>query len=111
MKRAYDCAEGCPVEATLDLIGGKWKGVVLYHLMDDVIRFGELRRLLPDVTQRVLTKQLRELEDSGLVRRKIYPQVPPKVEYSLTPLGASLSPIIKAMRSWGTKYLEESHPN
>ncbi|MBX9768370.1 MAG: helix-turn-helix transcriptional regulator [Bdellovibrionales bacterium] len=105
--RKYDVAEGCPVEATLDVIGGKWKGVILYHLLGDTIRFGELRRIVPDVTQRVLTKQLRELEAVGIVHRKVYAEVPPKVEYSLTPLGKTLSPIIKAMRDWGYNYSEK----
>src|SRR4051812_42553790 len=104
-KRKYDGAEGCPVEATLDLIGGKWKGVILYHLLGDRVRFGQLRRIVPDITQRVLTKQLRELEASGIVHREVYPQVPPKVEYSVTPLGQSLAPIIRAMRVWGEDYL------
>ena len=106
-KRRYEGAEGCPVEATLDVIGGKWKGVILYHLMTDTIRFGELRRILPDVTQRVLTKQLRELEASGLVHRKVYPEVPPKVEYSTTPLGKSLAPIIRSMARWGAEYVRQ----
>lgn len=103
-QRNYLAVEGCPVEATLDVIGGKWKGVILYHLMNKVMRFSELRRLLPSVTQRVLTKQLRELEKAGLVHREVYPEVPPKVEYSLTVLGKSLSPIVRAMHSWGCKY-------
>lgn len=103
-KRRYDVGEGCPVEATLDVIGGKWKGVLLYHLLGNVIRFGQLRKLVPDVTQRVLTKQLRELEIAGIVHREVYPEVPPKVEYSLTPLGETLAPIIRAMKNWGEKY-------
>lgn len=103
--RDYACNQGCPVEATLDLIGGKWKGVVLYHLQDGTRRFGELGRAMPGVTQRILTKQLRELEDAGLVRREVFAEVPPRVEYSLTPLGESLSPIIEALRRWGAGYL------
>ncbi|OJF76131.1 MAG: transcriptional regulator [Treponema sp. CETP13] len=92
---------GCPVEATLNVIGGKWKGIALYHLLDGAIRFNELKRKCGDVTQRMLTKQLRELESDGLVYRHIYPQVPPKVEYSLTKKGESLRPILLALRDWG----------
>ena len=78
--QSYDCSVGCPVEAALELIGGKWKGVALYHLMDGPVRFNELKRQLGSVTQRMLTKQLRELEADGLIFRKVYPVVPPKVE-------------------------------
>lgn len=99
----YDCSEGCPVEAALELIGGKWKGLALYHLMDGPVRFNELKRQLSDVTQRMLTKQLREMEADGLVLRTVYPMVPPKVEYSLTPKGESLRDIIMALRAWGTQ--------
>jgi len=100
--RAYDCAEGCPVEATLDLIDGRWKGVILYHLLrDGTLRFNELGRRLTGVTQRMLTKQLRDLEEVGLIERKVYPQVPPKVEYSLSPEGRSLEPVILALAAWG----------
>ena len=98
---SYDCSEGCPVEAALELIGGKWKGVALYHLMERTIRFNELKRHMRSVTQRMLTKQLRELEADGLVKRKVYAVVPPKVEYSLTVKGESLRPIIMALRAWG----------
>lgn len=98
---SYDCSQGCPVEAALELIGGKWKGVALYHLMASTMRFNELKRHMGDVTQRMLTKQLRELEADGLVKRKVYPVVPPKVEYSLTSKGESLRPIIMALRTWG----------
>lgn len=102
--RTYDCNAGCPVDATLDVIGGRWKGVLLYILLNDTRRFGELRRLLPEVTQRVLTLQLRELD--GVVRREVYPEVPPKVEYSLTEFGRSLEPILLQMRAWGEEYTE-----
>lgn len=91
----------CGVEATLELIGGKWKGVILHHLNSGIMRNGELMRLLPKVTQRMLTRQLRELENDGLVCRKIYHQVPPKVEYSLTAKGHSLKLIISALKDWG----------
>jgi DNA-binding HxlR family transcriptional regulator len=99
-----NCVVGCGVTSTVELIGGKWKTVVLYHLMDEPRRFSELQRKLAGVTQRMLTLQLRELEADGLVHRKVYPQVPPKVEYSLTELGRSLETIIRAMLSWGENY-------
>lgn len=101
----FDCSPGCPVEATLTLIGGKWKGVVLWHLLQGTLRFGEIRRLLPSITQRMLTNQLRELEADGFVLRTIYPQVPPKVEYTLTPRGQSLEPVIRALHDWGKSHL------
>ena len=92
---------GCPVEVTIGVIGGKWKSVVLYHLTKDrVIRFGALRRLLPDVTAQMLTSQLRELEADGVVHRKVYPQVPPKVEYALTAIGRELCPALDALLEW-----------
>jgi DNA-binding HxlR family transcriptional regulator len=103
----YNCHYGCPVEATLDVIGGKWKGIILFHLLQHPQRFGELHRLLADVTQRMLTLQLRELEEDGIVHREVYKQVPPKVEYSLTDFGRSLSPIILLMRDWGEQYTEQ----
>jgi DNA-binding HxlR family transcriptional regulator len=103
-KRDYDCHFGCSVEATLDVIGGKWKGVVLYHLCKKKHRYNELRRLLPDVTQRMLTLQLRDLERDGVVLRTVYPEAPPRVEYELTEFGESLRPIIHLMREWGAEY-------
>lgn len=102
----YDCNDGCPVEKTLELIGGKWKGVILYHLLADTIRFNELRRLMPGITQKMLTKQLRELEADNLILRKIYPEVPPKVEYSITEYGKTLEPVITALQSWGSMHLK-----
>lgn len=100
--RRMDCSPGCVVEGTLDLIEGKWKGLVLYHLMDSgTLRFNELRRRLPNCTQRMLTTQLRELEEDGLLARRVYAEVPPKVEYSLTPRGESLRPVIAALKAWG----------
>ncbi|UVC14139.1 winged helix-turn-helix transcriptional regulator [Mesorhizobium onobrychidis] len=97
----FDCSPGCTVEGTLRYIDGKWKGVVLYHLFEGTLRFNEIRRRIPNCTQRMLTNQLRELEADGLIARKIYPQVPPKVEYSLTPRGMSLEPVITALKTWG----------
>ncbi|MEM6254904.1 MAG: helix-turn-helix domain-containing protein [Cyanobacteria bacterium P01_D01_bin.156] len=91
----------CPVEATLELIGGKWKGIVLYHLLDRRMRFNELQRQIGCVTQRMLTKQLRELESSGLVNRMVYPEVPPRVEYELTEAGRTLEPLLIALKTWG----------
>ena len=105
--KAYDCAAGCPVEATLDLIDGKWKGVILYHLLEDTVRFNELGRRLSKITQRMLTRQLRELEAAGLIHREVYPEVPPRVEYSLTKLGRSLEPILRSLWSWGNTYLDD----
>ncbi|MGP1908396.1 winged helix-turn-helix transcriptional regulator [Metabacillus sp. JX24] len=98
---------GCPVEATLDVIGGKWKGVILFHLLSGTKRFNEFRRLMPEITQRMLTLQLRELEKDGVVHREIFKEVPPKVEYSLTDFGLTLEPIIHLMRDWGERYNQE----
>ncbi|HET7552804.1 MAG TPA: helix-turn-helix domain-containing protein [Gemmatimonadaceae bacterium] len=105
----YKRTPGCSVEACLEVIGGKWKGVILHHLLGGTRRFGELRRLLPAVTQRMLTTQLRELEADGVITRTVYAEVPPRVEYSLTQLGYILEPIIELMRGWGDTYLER-HP-
>ncbi len=96
---------GCYVELAIDLIGGKWKGMILYHLLDGPKRFNELRRLIPTVTQRMLTLQLRELERDGVIRRKQYAEVPPRVDYSFTPLGETLRPIIEQMQRWGEAYV------
>lgn len=107
----YDCSAGCPVEAALELIGGKWKGLVLFHLLDGPVRFNALQRALGTVTQRTLTKQLRDLETHGLVARVVYPQVPPKVEYSLTEKGESLRQILLLLRDWGaTQALSQAQP-
>lgn len=90
----------CPAEATLQVIGGRWKVPILWHLSLRTMRFSELRRQLPGCTQKMLTQQLRELEQDGILLRKVYPQVPPKVEYSLTPAGRSLQPVVQAMCQW-----------
>ena len=92
---------GCAVEATLEVIDGKWKGVILYHLQGGVLRFGDLRRRMPGVTQRMLTKQLRALEADGLILRTVYAAVPPRVEYRLSDLGETLRPVIETLRAWG----------
>lgn len=96
----------CPVEAAFDVIGGKWKGVILYNLQaHGTLRFGELRRRLPSrLTQQALTNQLRELEVDGLIHREVYPQVPPRVEYSLTELGQSVKPWLLGLCEWGAAY-------
>jgi DNA-binding HxlR family transcriptional regulator len=97
----------CPVEATLDVIGGKWKVVILFHLTHDgTHRFAELRRKIPGVSERMLTQQLRELEVDGIVHREVYAEVPPKVEYSLTVYGETLRPITKVMCDWGKKHIK-----
>ena len=104
----FECAVGCSVEATLELIGGKWKGVILYHLLQEsVLRFSQLQKLFPSCTQRTLTNQLRALEADGFIKRMVYAQVPPKVEYSLTAFGKTLIPVIEVMDAWGKQYASE----
>ncbi len=99
----------CPVEATLDLIGGKYKALILWRLADGKLRFNQLRSQIKGVTPKMLTQQLRELESSRLVHREVFPIIPPKVEYSLTELGKSLLPILVAMRDWGAGYLHANN--
>jgi DNA-binding HxlR family transcriptional regulator len=94
----------CPVRDALSVIGGKWKPIIARYLMLEKRRFGELRKLMPDATQKMLTQQLREMESAGIVTRKIYHQVPPKVEYSLTAYGRTLRPVLEALCAWGTKH-------
>jgi len=96
-----DCNPGCSVEAAISLIDGKWKCVILFHLLDGTARFNEIRRRMPGVTQRMLTNQLRELEADGLIVRHVYAEVPPKVEYSLSPLGRTMEPVLCALKIWG----------
>lgn len=96
-----DCTPACSVEAAISLIDGKWKAVILYHLLDGPIRFNALRRMAGDITQRMLTNQLRELEADGLIHREVFAQVPPRVDYSLSDRGRTLSPIILALKDWG----------
>jgi len=100
----------CSMELTLDLIGGKWKALILWHLGENTLRFSELKRTLPKITQKMLTQQLRELEASGLVNRFIHTQIPPKVEYSLTPAGKSLLPILETLCQWGLNYANVREP-
>ena len=97
----------CPVDATLSVIGGKYKPIILHHLIERTLRFGELRRIIPQASHKVLTQQLRELESDGIIHREVYLVVPPKTEYSLTPLGRTLIPIIAAMCDWGRDHMNE----
>lgn len=101
----------CPVELVIELISGKWKLLILRELMGGTKRFSQLQRSIPGITQKMLTKQLRELERAGLVSRKVYPQVPPRVEYSLTELGKSLEEIFDSMHRWGLRYMEHMKKN
>lgn len=95
-----------PIDATLDVIGGKWKPVIIYALNDETLRFSQLLdKLWPRITHRMLTKQLRQLEEDGLITRKVYAQVPPKVEYSLTKMGKSLMPILDQLCEWGSEHM------
>lgn len=100
----------CPVETTLNIMSGKWKGIILYRLLGGKMRFNELKRFITPVTHRTLTLQLRELEQDGVVKRTVYAEVPPKVEYELTTLGLSMEPIIKAMYDWGLNYQKNPTP-
>ncbi len=95
----------CPVSATLELIGGKYKGLILWHLSTGTLRFSQLQKRIKRATAKMLTQQLRELEQDKLITRQIFPVIPPKVEYSLTPLGKSLMPVLASMRDWGAEYL------
>ena len=97
----------CPVETTLTLIGDKWKVLILRDLMPGTKRFGELKKSVGNVSQKVLTAQLRAMEENGLVNRKVYAEVPPRVEYSLTELGKSLKPILDSMWAWGEDYIKQ----
>ena len=94
----------CPVTATMTVIGGKWKPIILWILRDNVRRFGEIKRFIPGITQKMLTQQLRELEKDRIINRQVYPVVPPKVEYSLSEYGRTLIPILDAMAAWGEKH-------
>lgn len=96
---------GCPVEVTVSLIENKWKVLIIRDLLSGTKRFGELKRSIDGISQKVLTSQLRDMEASGLIDRKVYAEVPPRVEYSLTDLGRSLSPVLMALKEWGESYL------
>ena len=105
-RQTNDCHYACAVEAALDVIGNKWKGVILFHLLDGTKRFNELRKLIPSITQRMMTLQLRQLEKDKVVHRKVYAEVPPKVEYSLTTFGKELKPLLVLLREWGSKVMK-----
>ena len=108
MAAAAKTLPACPVETTLTLISDKWKVLILRDLMPGTKRFGELKKSVGNVSQKVLTSQLREMEQSGLLIRTVYPEVPPRVEYTLTDLGCSLKPILDAMQNWGEAYQAKS---
>ncbi|KAB2331707.1 winged helix-turn-helix transcriptional regulator [Bacillus mesophilum] len=109
LKNYGDCSEevirACPIEMALQIVGGKWKGIIIDILSENSIRFNELKRLIPGISQRILTLQLRELEADGIVKRKVDDTVPPRVEYFLTEQGNELSTIINSLRKWGQNYL------
>jgi len=100
----------CAVETTLKIIGGRWKVLIIRELFTGLKRFNQLTRSLPGITQKMLTQQLREMEADGIIHRQVYPQVPPKVEYSLTPLGESLDPVLQAMHQWGLQQNSAINP-
>ena len=107
MARKYDWRTGSNVEATLSVIGGRWKPVILCNLLVERQRFGELCRNMPNATQRMITLQLRELEADGVIKRHVYAEVPPRVEYELTEFGRSLQPVLEVMREWGIQFKKE----
>jgi DNA-binding HxlR family transcriptional regulator len=104
-KQRHQIYTNCPVEASLDLIGGKWKSIILFRVIEETRRFNELRRILPGLTQRMLTNQLRELEQDGLIMRKVYAEVPPKVEYSISEFGKTLEPVLLALKNWAEEQM------
>jgi DNA-binding HxlR family transcriptional regulator len=104
-KQRHQIYTNCPVEASLDLIGGKWKSIILFRVLEETRRFNELRRILPGLTQRMLTNQLRELEQDGLIMRKVYAEVPPKVEYSISEFGKTLEPVLLALKNWAEEQM------
>lgn len=96
----------CPVEASMNIVGGKYKAIIIYHLMDATLRFSELQREIPQATPKMLSQQLKELEADGIINRVLYPVVPPKTEYSLTELGKTLVPIVQSLCEWGENYFK-----
>jgi DNA-binding HxlR family transcriptional regulator len=106
MTQNLNLPQSCPTEATLAVIGGRWKVPILWTLYASTHRFGELSRHLSGITQKMLTQQLRELEADGLIHREVYPEVPPRVEYSMTPLGRSLEPVLRSLTEWGEQFLK-----
>ena len=109
MEASMEKTNECPVSATLELIGGKYKALIVWHLSEGTLRYSELRSRISGATAKMLTQQLRELEQDALIQRKVYPVVPPKVEYSLTGLGKSLLPVLVTMRDWGADYLRSKN--
>ncbi len=106
------CDKSCPIEHTVELIGHKWKVLILRNLFNNgTQRFGEINKGIHGISQKMLTQQLRQLEADGIIYRKVYPEVPPKVEYSLTELGQSLKPILDEMNKWGIAHLKQSNPD
>jgi DNA-binding HxlR family transcriptional regulator len=105
-KQRHQVYGNCPVEAALDIMGGKWKAILLFHILEGTKLFGELGRLLPGLTQRMLTTHLRELEADGVIARTVYPQVPPKVEYSITPFGRTLEPLLRELALWAEAHVK-----
>jgi len=105
-----ECQNGyhCPIEVTIELIGGKYKSLILFNLIHGTMRFSELNRMVPQATQKMLTQQLRDMEKDGLVTRTVYPVIPPKVEYSLSEFGRSIIPVLDAMCDWGRAYLGQT---
>ena len=97
----------CPMVSAINVIGGKWKPIILHMLLDGTMRFGVIKKNIPPISQKMLTQQLRELEVDGIVHRQVYAEVPPKVEYSLTELGVTLSPILQELYTWGQKNMPE----
>lgn len=108
-ERSVENLPACPVEVTLTLIGNKWQVIIVRELLDGTRRFNELKRSIGGISQKVLTANLRTMEENGLVHRAVFAEVPPRVEYSLTPLGRSLSPVLDALRVWGEHY-QAAHP-
>lgn len=107
MSKVEGKSYSCGMELTMDVIGGKWKTVILWHLRNRTLRFSELKKRLASITQKMLTQQLRELEEDGLIIREVYPQVPPKVEYSLTEYGKKIIPVIYSIYTWGIYYAKD----
>lgn len=105
-KQRHSFYNNCPVEAALDIVGGKWKAMLIFHVLDGTKRFGEFGRLLPGLTQRMLTTQLRELEADGVILRTVYAQVPPKVEYSITEFGRTLEPLLRELAAWAEGHVK-----
>lgn len=96
----------CPVEAAMDVVGGKYKAIIIYHLIDSTLRYNELQKEIPQATPKMLSQQLKELESDGIINRVLYPVVPPKTEYSLTELGKTLVPIVRELCAWGENYFK-----